>query len=80
MTLSPALSQQFAAVTPDPTHAVLLAEGLLNRIVSQQALTIAFDDVFRLMCWIFVAALLMVPFARPSAGSGAQKATVAEAH
>ena len=67
-----ALSQQLEAVTPDPAHALLLAEGVLNRIVSQQALTIAFDDVFRLMCWMFVAALLMVPFARPSAGSGTQ--------
>ncbi len=75
-----ALSQQLEAVTPDPAHALLLAEGVLNRIVSQQALTIAFDDVFRLMCWIFVAALLMVPFARPSAGSGTQKVAVAEAH
>ena len=75
-----ALSQQLEAVTPDPAHALLLAEGVLNRIVSQQALTIAFDDVFRLMCWIFVAALLMVPFARPSAGSGTQKVAAAEAH
>jgi len=74
-----ALARQFAVETPDPAHALLLAEGVLNRIVSQQALTIAFDDVFRLMCWMFVAALLMVPFARASAGGGA-KATVADAH
>ena len=49
------------------------------RVVSQQALTIAFDDVFRVMCWIFVAALLMVPFARPSSGSSRAAAPV-EAH
>ena len=37
--------------------------------VGQQALSLAFDDVFRLMAWMFVAALVMVPFAKspPSA-------------
>jgi MFS transporter, DHA2 family, multidrug resistance protein len=64
----------FASFTPDSAHALLLADGVLNRIVAQQALTIAFDDVFRLMAWLFVAALMLVPFLRHSSGGGARQA------
>jgi len=28
-------------------------------------MTIAFNDIFRLMSWVFAAALLLVPFCRP---------------
>ncbi len=63
------LAQRLAAVTPDPAHALLLARGLVSRLVGQQSLTLAFDDVFRLMAWMFVGALIMVPFCRPSSGS-----------
>jgi DHA2 family multidrug resistance protein len=35
--------------------------------VSRAATTLAFDDVFRLMAWMFVAALLLVPFSRQPA-------------
>jgi MFS transporter, DHA2 family, multidrug resistance protein len=63
------LAQRLTAVTPDPSHAILLARGLVSRLVGQQSLTLAFDDVFRLMAWMFVGALLMVPFCRPSSGS-----------
>ena len=56
------MAQRFATVTPDPAQALLEAQGV-NRSYRQQAMTIAFDDVFRVMCWMFVAALLMVPFA-----------------
>ena len=59
-----ALAQRLAAVTPDPAQAVLLARSLFGQSVGQQALSLAFDDVFRLMAWIFAAALVMVPFAR----------------
>jgi DHA2 family multidrug resistance protein len=71
------LTHRVGAATPDPAHADLLARGLVARIVDQQALTIAFDDVFRVMAWVFVAALLMVPFLRRSSGDGR---TSADAH
>jgi MFS transporter, DHA2 family, multidrug resistance protein len=60
------LVQRMSAVTSDPAHALLVAQGLVARLVGQQALTSAFNDVFRLMCWIFAGALVMIPFCRPS--------------
>jgi len=67
------LAQRLAAATPDAAQALLLAQKLFGRSVGQQALALAFDDVFRLMAWMFVAALLMVPFAKsaPSAPASA---------
>ncbi|MGO9930240.1 MAG: DHA2 family efflux MFS transporter permease subunit [Steroidobacteraceae bacterium] len=59
-----ALAQRLAAATPDATQALQLAQKLFGREVGQQALALAFDDVFRLMAWMFVAALVMVPFAK----------------
>ena len=61
----------------DPAHALLLARGELARLVGRYALTSAFDEVFRLMAWLFVAALVMVPFCRPPSSSAAPPA---EAH
>jgi len=63
------LAQRLAAATTDTAQSLLLAQKLFGRSVGQQALALAFDDVFRLMAWMFVAALLMVPFAKsaPSA-------------
>jgi MFS transporter, DHA2 family, multidrug resistance protein len=61
-----ALTHRLAAATPDPAQALLVARGLFGNSVAQQALSLAFDDVFRLMTWMFAAALLMVPFARAS--------------
>ncbi len=58
------LAQRLAAATPDPQQALHQAQALLGQIVARQSLSLAFDDVFRLMAWIFVAALLMVPFAK----------------
>jgi MFS transporter, DHA2 family, multidrug resistance protein len=60
------LAQQLHAVTPDPALALLMAQGMICRIVGREALTIAFNDVFRLMAWMFFIALIMVPFCRPS--------------
>ena len=62
------ISQRLAAVTPDPAHAMLQAQGMLGRAIRLQALAIAFDDVFRLMSWMFVVALVMVPFTRRATG------------
>jgi MFS transporter, DHA2 family, multidrug resistance protein len=60
------LSHRFAAETPDLAHALLLTQGLVAQVVGREALTIAFNDVFRLMAWIFVAALLMIPLIKAS--------------
>ena len=59
------LARELSAVTPDPAQALLMAQGLMSRIVGREALTLAFDDVFRLMAYLFLAALVMVPFCRP---------------
>ncbi|WP_235982564.1 DHA2 family efflux MFS transporter permease subunit [Sphingomonas albertensis] len=58
------IAGRFAAVTPDPDHAMLMAQATIGRLVNREALTIAFDDVFRLMAWMFIAALVMVPFCK----------------
>jgi MFS transporter, DHA2 family, multidrug resistance protein len=59
-----ALAQQMHGLTPDPARAMLLAQGVFGRVVGREALAIAFDDVFRIMAWMFVVALVMVPFCR----------------
>jgi DHA2 family multidrug resistance protein len=59
-----ALAQRLGSQTPDGAQALQQARSLFGHTVGQQALTLAFNDVFRLMAWIFVAALVMVPFAR----------------
>lgn len=58
------LAAKFAQATPDPERARLMAESLMSRVVGREALTLAFDDVFRLMAYLFIAALVMVPFCR----------------
>ena len=60
-----ALTGQIARVTADPTHASQLAGAEFSKLVGRAALTSAFNDVFRLMSWMFLAALILVPFCRP---------------
>lgn len=60
-----ALARGIARIVPDPDRATLMADAVLARIVGRQALTLAFDDVFRTMSYLFIAALIMVPFCRP---------------
>jgi len=43
----------------------MMAQALAGRIVQREALTLAFNDVFRLMALLFLAALVLVPFCRP---------------
>ena len=69
-----AMSQRLSAYTPDPAQALLQAQSMLGRAIGQQTLTLAFDDVFRVMCWMFIAALVMVPFAKPVPGSSTPSA------
>jgi drug resistance transporter, EmrB/QacA subfamily len=66
-------------VTPDPAKAALMAQGLMAQVVGRQSLAIAFDDVFRLMAWMFFAALVMVPFCRIPPATPAQAAAAKEA-
>ncbi len=65
-----ALAHGIGAYTPDPQHALMMAEGTMARVVGRQALTLAFDDVFRLMAYLFLAALIIVPFCKaPAVGT-----------
>ena len=59
------LADQIGRTTADSAHALLEAQGELARLVGRYALTTAFDEVFRTMAWMFIAALVMVPFCRP---------------
>jgi len=56
----------------DPAQALLTAQGVMARLVGRYAITSAFDEVFRTMAWIFIAALVMVPFCRPAPLGGPQ--------
>lgn len=60
------MAGQFSSVTADPAHALLLAQAELARVVGRSALTSAFNESFQLMSWMFLAALVMVPFCRPA--------------
>jgi len=66
-----ALAHQIGQTAGDSNQAVLAAKGQLARLVGRYALTSAFDEVFRLMAWLFIAALVMVPFCRPAPQLGA---------
>jgi DHA2 family multidrug resistance protein len=72
------LAGRLVAVTPDPAHAVQMAQAIMSHVVERQSLVVAFDDIFRLMSWMFVAALVMVPFCKPPE-TDAPAATPAEA-
>jgi DHA2 family multidrug resistance protein len=58
------LAARIGQFTSDSAHALLMAQGELGQLVSRAATTLAFDDVFRLMAWMFIVALLLVPFCR----------------
>lgn len=59
------LTQLFGAGGVEPGRGQLMAMGAMARGISAQALTLAFDDVFRLGAWIFGACILLTPFCRP---------------
>jgi DHA2 family multidrug resistance protein len=58
------LSSAGGSAAGDPAQSLLLAQGELARLVGRYALTSAFGEVFQLMAWLFVIALVMVPFCR----------------
>ena len=60
------LAQHASGWTPDPARALAMAQSEMGRIVSRQALTLAFADTYRLMAWLFLGALVIVPFCKPA--------------
>jgi DHA2 family multidrug resistance protein len=66
-----ALAGRMAQTTGDPAHALMLAKAEMARVVGRHALTSSFDEVFRMLAWMFIVALVMVPFCRPPAADGA---------
>lgn len=59
------LAAQIGRLTPDPIQAMAVAQGEFARVVGRSALTSAFDEVFQVMAWVFIAALVLVPLCRP---------------
>jgi DHA2 family multidrug resistance protein len=53
---------QFGQSGIEPSRGAGIAAQTLMQRLSTQALTLAFDDVFRLTAWIFVGCLILVPF------------------
>lgn len=63
------LARGALATTSDATGALATASGVLHQIVMRESLTLAFADCFRLMAWMFLLALVLVPFCRPATPS-----------
>jgi len=61
-----AIAQRIGQAAGDPTQAMEMARGELARIVGREALALSFDEVFRTMAWMFLIALVLVPFCRPA--------------
>lgn len=61
-----ALAARLSTSLGDVGQATLAARAEFARIVGRYALTTAFNEVFRTMAWVFVFALVMVPFCRPA--------------
>ena len=60
------LVRQMQSVTPDPARALALAQGEFARIVGRATLALGFQEVFRLTAWLFIAALVLIPFCKPA--------------
>jgi len=71
------LAGRFGQVTTDAAPSLLLSQGELARVVSRYALTTSFNEVFRQMAWLFIVALVMVPFCHPAPNAAP---TTADAH
>ncbi|MDG2534796.1 DHA2 family efflux MFS transporter permease subunit [Sphingomonas sp. HITSZ_GF] len=61
------LAQHVGSLTADRAHALQMAQGMAGQLAQREALTLAFNDVFRIMAMLFVAALVLVPLCRPPA-------------
>ncbi len=60
------LARNAQALTADAGHALQIAQAQMGGVIVREALTLAFADTYRLMAWLFLAALLIVPFAKPA--------------
>ena len=56
------LARQLSSGLGDVHQATLLAQAELARMIGRYALTNAFNEVFRTMSWVFLFALVLVPF------------------
>ena len=70
-----AIAGRIGQTAGDSNQALLAAQGEFARLVGRFALTSSFQEVFRTMAWVFIVALVMVPFCRP-APQGAAAAPV----
>ena len=59
------LTDYIGRTTPDNAHALLQAQAEIVHVAVSDSMTLAFNDIFRVMSWVFFAALVMVPFCRP---------------
>ncbi len=66
-----AIAGRIAGGLGDQGQALLAAQGQFARLVGRYALTTAFNEVFRTMAWVFICALIMVPFCKPAPQSAA---------
>ena len=60
------LAQRLSLRVGDLDHATRMAQDEFARVVGRYALTTAFNEVFRTMAWVFLCALVLVPFCRPA--------------
>lgn len=58
------LASRLGAQTSDQAQAILLAKAELAKVAARMATTAAFEEVFRMMSWLFLAALVLAPFCR----------------
>lgn len=76
MAATESLAASFSARTPDPVAAMDMARATFSQVVGKQAVTLAFGNVFFVMCCMFLAALVLVPFCK-QAGAPASDTTAA---
>jgi len=75
------MARAFGQVTADPAEALRMAQGTFAHAANRIALTSAFDEVFQIMAWVFVAALVLVPLCKaPPLPGPAKPPAMADAH
>jgi DHA2 family multidrug resistance protein len=57
-------AERIARTTADVAHAKLVVSAEVAQFVTQQAMTLAFDDIFLVMAGVFCVALVLVPFCK----------------
>lgn len=66
MAMMQGLTQMAQGWTADSARALEMAQTMMGRVLGREAAALAFADTYRLMALLFVAALLIVPFAKPA--------------